>query len=271
MTALGFLTFLILITAASAGAQTPAAPAGAAPDVNALAKATQNPVGDIISVPFQFNFNGGGDLEDQTALNVNFQPVIPFRLSDDWNVIARTIVPINTVPIPGGERSSGIGDVVLQMMATPKAAGSVIWGVGPSFSLPTATAAAMETGTWAAGFSAVVLTMPGPFVLGALVNQLWPLHDEGGDPEMDFFTFQPFVNYNFGDGWALAFAPVLSANWAADSDDRWTVPLGLGLMKTTVFNRRPMTLGIQIYNNATRPAGAAGYQIRFVLAPIFPK
>ncbi len=240
-------------------------------DVNALAKQTQNPVANITTIPFQFNFNTGGDLEDETALNLNLQPVIPFKLSGGWNVIARTIVPINSVPGPDGTRFSGVGDVQLQLMATPATPGKIIWGLGPTFSLPTATTAASETGTWAGGLSAVVLAMPGPFVVGGLFSQLWPLHDEGGDPEMDLFTFQPFVNYNFGSGWALSFAPLLVANWNASSGNQWTVPVGLGITKTTVFNRRPMNIGIQIYTNAERPDGAPGHQIRFIVAPIFPR
>lgn len=263
------LFIFVSLVATAAWAQSPAPEP--AHDVNALAKQTQNPVGNITTIPFQFNFNTGGDLADETALNLNVQPVIPFKLASNWNVIARTIVPINSFPGPDGTRFSGVGDVQLQMMATPATPGKVIWGLGPTFSLPTATTAASETGTWAGGLSAVVLTMPGPFVVGGLLSQLWPLHDEGGDPEMDFLTFQPFVNYNFGHGWALSFAPVISANWNASSGNEWTVPVGLGITRTTVFNRRPMNIGIQLYTNVERPDGGPGYQIRFVLAPIFPR
>jgi len=81
-------------------------------DVTALAKKTQNPVGDVTSVPFQFNFNTGGGFQNQTLLNVNIQPVIPFKASERWSIIARTILPINSVPIPDGTmRASGVGDI----------------------------------------------------------------------------------------------------------------------------------------------------------------
>ena len=92
-----------LFAARSAGAQE-AAPGAA--DTTELAKQTQNPVGDLISLPFQFNFNTGGDLGDGTFFNLNFQPVIPFRLSDDWTAIARTIIPIDSVPAPTVSRSA---------------------------------------------------------------------------------------------------------------------------------------------------------------------
>src|SRR5262245_2234828 len=111
------LVLLTAFAAVSASAQTP--PAGPAPDVNALAKETQNPVSSLTSLPLQFNFNTGGDLEDRTLFNLNFQPVIPFKASTNWNVIARTIVPISSFPWPEGTRYSGVGDIQMQIFFSP--------------------------------------------------------------------------------------------------------------------------------------------------------
>jgi len=83
-------------------------------------------------------------------------------------------------------------------------------------------------------------------------------------------VLQPFVNCNFGQGWALAFAPLIAANWDAADGNEWTVPLGIGITRTTVFNGRPMTLGVQYYGNATKPDGAAGYQLRFIVSRLYP-
>jgi hypothetical protein len=255
------------IGVAAAHAQAPPQPAH---DATELAKATQNPVGDLISLPFQFNFNTGGDLEDGTFFNLNFQPVTPFKLTDEWNLIARTIVPINSAPGPDGTRFSGVGDIQEQLFVTPRKPGGIIWGVGPAFSLPTATATPFETGTYAAGFAAVVLKLTGPWVLGSLVSQFWPLHDEGGDPETNLFILQPFVNYNFGHGWALSYSPIISANWDAADGQQWTVPIGAGITKTTTLGHRPMNVGFQYYYNVTRPDGSAGQLLRFVIAPLYP-
>jgi hypothetical protein len=168
------------------------------PDATALAKQTQNPVGDLVSLPFQFNFNSGGDLEDQTLFNLNFQPVIPIKLNPRWSLIARTIVPINSVPVGVDARSSGVGDVQQQLYITPARPGKIIWGIGPMFSLPTATADASRTGSWALGPGAVILAMHGSLVYGGLVQQFWTMADTGGDPEINQFVLQPFFNYNFG-------------------------------------------------------------------------
>jgi hypothetical protein len=261
---------VVVSAAAPCLAQAPA-PAEPAHDVDALAKQTQNPVGDLISVPLQFNFNTGGDLEQRTFLNLNVQPVIPFKLTDNWKVIARTIVPINSAPGPGTTRYSGVGDIQEQVFITPARPGGIIWGVGPALSLPTATSSAFETGTWGLGATAVVLKMAGPWVLGALATQIWPIADEGGDPETDLFTTQPFINYNFGHGWALSFSPIITANWNGPDDNQWTVPLGAGITKTTVFNRRPMNLGVQYFYNVEHPDGAGGQQLRFTLALLYPR
>jgi len=267
--AVTLLALALLVAGAGLGLAQESHPAV---DVTALAKKTQNPVGDVISLPFQFNFNNGGGLGDQTFFNLNFQPVAPARLTPKWSLIVRAIVPFNSVPggTPG-ERIKGVGDIQAQLYVTPTRPGKLIWGVGPVFSFPTATNAAFETGSWAAGPGVVALTMTGPWVIGGLMNQFWNYSDHGGDPEVNLFVFQPFVNYNFGKGWALSFAPLLTANWDAADGQEWTVPLGLGITRTTMFNKRPMNLALQYYANVERPDGAASNQLRIVFAPLYPK
>jgi hypothetical protein len=257
---------VLLASARQAFAQQPAPP-----DAAALAKETQNPVAALITVPFQFNFNNGGDLGQDTLFNLNVQPVIPFKLNEEFNVIARTIIPINSAPGPNGTRYSGAGDIQEQVFVTPSAAGKVVLGVGPAFSLPTATSTGFASGTFAAGVDAVVVKNTGPFVLGGLVSQIWPVADSGGEPKTDLLTIQPFVNYNFGDGWALSFSPLITANWDAAEGNQWTLPLGMGITRTTVFNGRPMNVGFQYYRNVERPDGAPAQQFRFVLALIYPE
>jgi hypothetical protein len=245
------------------------APAG--PDSTSLAKQTQNPVADLISIPFQFNFNTGGDLNDATLFNMNFQPVIPFRLTEDWNIVARTILPFLNIPGPDGSRFSGIGDLQQQVFFSPSKPGKLIWGVGPIFSLPTATTAPAETGSWGAGPTFVALTMKGPWVIGALANNVWTFADSGDSTEVNQFLLQPFINYNFGKGWALAYAPIITANWDAPSGNEWTVPVGIGISRTVVFNKRPMSLSAQYYHNAKRPDGSAANQLRIIVSLLYPK
>jgi len=235
-----------------------------------LAKKTQNPVADLVTVPFQFNWNSGGGLGDRTYFLLNVQPVLPIKVSPKWNLISRTIVPLANYPGPAGTRFGGFGDIQEQLYFTPAKAGGLIWGLGPMFSFPTATSAPLETGTWAMGVGGVVIKMTGPWVIGALAQQYWPVADDGGDPETNLFVTQPFINYNFGKGWALATAPIITANWDGPDDEQWTVPVGIGISRTTVFNKRPITLGMQYYHNAERPSGGPENQVRIVFNLLYP-
>jgi hypothetical protein len=107
-------------------------------------------------------------------------------------------------------------------------------------------------------------------VFGGLASQFWPLADAGDEIETNLFLVQPFVNYNFGKGYAVSVAPAISANWNAPDGEEWTVPIGVALSRTTVFNRRPMSLGVQYYYNAVRPDGAAGQTLRFIVTLLYP-
>ena len=242
----------------------------AAQDTTELAKKTQNPVGDILSIPFEFNFNGGGGLEDQTHLNLNFQPVLPIKLTPGVNLIFRTIIPFQSFPGPADVKTGGFGDIMEQLFFTPAKPGRIIWGVGPTFSLPTATAHPARTGTWAGGMSVVVLAMPGRWVLGSLLTQVWPMNDAGGPPETNVFSCKCFVNYNFGKGWALSSVPTIVANWDAADGQQWTVPVGGGITRTVVFKGQAMSLGFQYFKNVKRPDDGPGTQVRMNFALIFP-
>jgi hypothetical protein len=236
-----------------------------------LAKATQNPVADLVSLPVQFNFNTGGGFEDQAFFNINFQPVIPIKgLMEKWNIIFRTIVPYVSVPGAGGTRQGGLGDIQLQTFFTPAKSGRIIWGIGPIFSVPTATANSVSTGSWAVGPTGLVLSIRGPWVLGGLINNLWTFSDNGGDPEVNTFSFQPIVNYNFGKGWAASYSPIISANWDAADGEEWTVPLGLGISRTTAFNGQPITLGAVYYHNVEHPTAAAANLFRLSISFLYP-
>ena len=114
------------------------------------------------------------------------------------------------------------------------------------------------------------LTMTGPWVLGLLVSHVWTFADEGGFPETNTLTMQPFVNYNFGKGWAISSSPLLTMNQDAPSGQEWTIPLGLGITRTTQFNGRPMNVGAQFYSNVEHPDGAAATQVRFILSLLYP-
>ena len=93
-------------------------------DKEALAKKLNNPVAALISAPMQFNYDENIGLDDKGSRStINIQPVIPFSLNENWNVISRTILPVidqkDIYPSAGSQ--SGIGDIVQSVFFSPKA------------------------------------------------------------------------------------------------------------------------------------------------------
>jgi hypothetical protein len=227
-------------------------PAASGKSEEELAKQAQNPVADIYSFPFQDNVGFGYGPNGAVQNVLNFQPVIPVHLGA-LNLITRTIVPIVTQPsvVPGVSGStSGLGDVNVTAFLSPAAPGAVIWGVGPVASFPTATSSLLGShSTWGLGASVVVLTMPGPWVLGVLANNVWSV----AGAKANAFLLQYFVNYNFGGGWYVTTSPILTADWTAPADDQWTVPFGAGFGKLQRFGRLPVNLTAAAFWNAVHP------------------
>ena len=196
-----------------------------------LAKAAQNPVGDLISLPFQNNMNFDVGPADRTQNILNIQPVWPIGISKNWNLITRTILPVISQPAPGSDRTFGLGDLNFTGFFSPKMPGKVIWGVGPALVFPTATDDVLGSEKFSIGPSVVVLTMPGSWVIGGLVSNVWSVAGDDERADVNFFLAQYFVNYNFPSGWYLTSAPIITANWEADSGEKWTVPFGGGIGK----------------------------------------
>jgi hypothetical protein len=234
-----------------------------------LARAVQNPVSSLISLPFQNNtsFEFGPREKTQNVLNV--QPVIPFDLSENWSLITRTILPIVSQPsfAPGQGRENGLGNTLFTSFLSPKQNGRLLWGAGPAVQIPTSTDDQIAPDEWAAGPSIVLLTMPGRWVIGSLFSNIWNL---SGDEDINFFTWQYFVNYNFDGGWYLTSSPIITANWEAD--DEWTVPVGGGFGRVFSMGRQPMNASFQAFYNLEKPDDiGADWSVRLQLQLLFPK
>lgn len=261
-----------LADVAGAGAAAAQAPAGREAELAALARATQNPVANLYSLPFQndTNFRYGPNGHIQNVLNI--QPVLPVGVSEDWNVVTRTIVPVISQPelVPGEGTTFGLGLTTLSAFLAPAKPGKFIWGVGAIAGIPTTTDKALGSNAWGAGPAAVGLVMQGPWVIGGLVNNLWSI-DASPNDTYNLFTVQPFINYNFGHGTYLSFSPVITANWEAKSGDQWTVPLGLAAGQIFFLGNQPVNAQLGAYYNVVRPDIGPEWQLRFQLAFLFPR
>ena len=241
-----------------------------AQDSTELAKAAQNPLASMISLPFQSNTNFDYGPEEKTQEVLNIQPVMPFELNDDWLLVTRTILPVISQPAltPEGDRTNGLGDTTFTGWFVPAETQKWTWGLGPVLVLPTSTDDELGAGEWAGGASFVALTMPGNWVLGSLISNVW---DISGSEEINSFTWQPIINYNLSDGWYLASVPLITANWEADSDQRWTVPIGMGAGKILRIGKQPINVSSHVYYNLEKPDTVGDWSLRLQFQLMFPK
>ncbi len=238
-----------------------------------LAKLAQNPVANLMSFPFQNNFNVGVGPNNACQYVLNFQPVIPITLNDNWNLITRWIVPVinQPSPAPGVRSAFGMGDINPSFFLSPGNPGKIIWGVGPAMTFPTATDPMLGTGKYLAGPSAVALTIRGHWVLGALINNQWSFAGWGSQDQNKFLA-QPFINYNLPHGWYVNTAPIMTADWKASSQNRWTVPIGGGFGKIVKLGGKlPVNLQLGAYYNAVTPNNGPDWQLRAQVQVMLPK
>jgi hypothetical protein len=259
-------------------------PSVAAQQSNAdLAAAAQNPVAATYSLPFQNNtFGGAGPTHDAVGNVLNIQPVLPFTFGD-WNVISRTIAPLIYVPglvpglsdnagVPTGTSTTfGLGDINQTFYISPAASTGLIWGIGPSVTLPTATNSEIGSGKLSMGPGAVILVMPKPWVIGILGRQLWSVAGPSSRKDVNQLLLQPFVNYNLSDGWYLVSAPIITADWTAASENRWNVPVGGGVGKIFHIGSQPMNTSLQAYDYPVRTSEGPSWGIRFQVQFLFPR
>lgn len=246
-------------------------------DATSLAKAAQNPIADMISLPFQLNTNLNAGPFKKTQEVLNIQPVIPVNLNSQWNVITRTIVPLISQPqlTPAQGRTDGLGDVQFSAFLSPASPGAWIWGVGVIAQAPTASDDELGQGKWGLGPTAVALHLEkgSPWVYGALINNVWSVGGDGDRADVNQMLLQPFINYNIPHhpGLYLSFSPIITANWQASSGNKWTVPVGLGVGQIMRWGKQPVNLQAAAYYNAERPDFAPNWNIRLQLQFLFPK
>jgi hypothetical protein len=239
-----------------------------------LAKISQNPVGNLVSVPFQNNTNLNYGPLKGTQNILNIQPVVPIDLSPDWNIITRTIVPVVWQPAlsPTVGSANGIGDVQFSAFLSPANPGKWIWGAGVIAQLPTNTNSLLGNERWGLGPTAVVLHLDkdSPWVYGVLANNVWSVSSSSSSAAYSNTLIQPFLNYNFKGGTYLTSAPIMTANWKADGE-KWTVPIGGGIGHIFHLGRLPVNTQLSAYYNVVRPEFGSNWQIRAQVQLMFPK
>ncbi|MHC4128927.1 MAG: transporter family protein [Planctomycetota bacterium] len=238
----------------------------------ALAQKSQNPIGNLISVPFENTTDFGVGPEDGVVNVLAIKPVYPTALSDDWNLINRFILPViyQDERFPGEGSEFGLGDFTYQAFFVPRG-GEVMWGVGPALTVPTNTDDRLGRDQWLLGPAFVVLYKPDRWLVGTLISNVWDIAGASDEPSVSLFSLQYFVNYNMEDGWYLTSTPTMIADWNADSGDRWTIPVGGGVGKLVRIGDVPIDLRVQGFWYAEAPDNGPEWAIQFQLKLLFPK
>ena len=165
-----------------------------------LAKKLQNPVAALISVPIKYSYDTGMGPADADRDLYLVQPVIPFSLNEDWNIISRTIMPVYIdaeSPVKSGNHLTGTGDVLQSLFFSPKALTSTgwVWGAGPVLSLPVANEDGLGTEKWSAGPTVVLLKQSKGWTYGALANHLWSFAGDDDRKDVSATFVQPFLSF----------------------------------------------------------------------------
>jgi hypothetical protein len=293
LVALATTFFLGGVRAQQQAASTQAAPA--ASSTADLAKATQNPVSSMISVPIQNNDNFGIGPYNRIQNVLNIQPVIPVKAGPKLNLIIRWILPVLFQPAPGTANLevygidagtpayfaalavqehagvSGFGDMTPQFFLTPSKAHKLIVGVGPMFVLPSASGFVLGQGKFSMGPTAVALLQPGPWTLGGLVNNVWSVAGDSTRSDVSQMSLQYFINYNLKKGWVLSSSPTITANWKGSAGNVWTVPFGGGVGRIMKLGFQPVNISAAMFGNAAHPVAGSSWSLRLQIAFLFPQ
>ena len=243
-------------------------------DATELAKKLANPVAALISVPVQYNYDKNYGPEDDGYVNlVNVQPVIPFRMNDEWNIITRTIIPYkdqHDIPMKDMEEA-GLGDITASQFFSPKAptAGGLIWGVGPVELLPTASHDVLGGEQWGLGPTAVALKQMGGWTIGFLTSHIWSLGGEDTRSNINLTSIQPIFSYVTKTKTTLGVTTESSYDW---EENHWSVPVIAQVSQ--LFKIGPQILQFSLggkYWAASPDNGPEGWGMRVQLTFLFPK
>jgi hypothetical protein len=233
-----------------------------------LAKAVHNPFEDYVKVPFQSTTGFSIGPHHNAGESLNVQPVIPFSLDAEWDLIARPSLSATYQPSP--HEQFGLNDVQSSFFVTPHNVNEWIWGAGPIFQFPTATSDTLGTGRWSAGPTAALLYSQGPWFDGVLAYQLMSFAGNRARGSVNQTYVEAEVSYNFESGWYVDCDPPMTFDWTADGANGWTIPIGADT--GVAFNVGSHALSFQVgaYDLAKRPDGAPQWIIRVQVTALFP-
>jgi hypothetical protein len=236
-----------------------------------LAKKLSNPIANLISVPIENNLDFGIGPADAKKNTVNIQPVIPFSLNQNWNLITRTIVPViyAEAPVAGRDSTTGLGDIVQSFFLSPKESiGGWLIGGGPVLLYPSATDKVLGGEKWGTGPTAVLLKQQNGWTYGILANHIWSYAGKSDRSDIDATFLQPFLAYQTKSYTTLGVNTESTYDWKSK---QWIVPVNLSVSQMLKIGGMPISfkVGGRVY--ADKPDGGPDWGLRFGVTFLFPK
>ncbi len=239
-----------------------------------LAKQLSNPVASLISVPLQYNDDSYGGANDGASVSrLVFQPVVPFSLNEDWNLITRTLIPLvdqKGFPL-AALNESGLGDTTTSLFFSPKSptAGGWIWGAGPVLLLPTASKDSLGTDKWGLGPTGVALRQDGPWTVGLLAAHVWSVAGNENRNDVSATTLQPFFSYTTKSHTTIGAYTESVYDWKGK---QWSVPLIVQAGQLFKIGSQILQLAVAGKYWADSPDnGPEGWGLRVQLTFLFPQ
>jgi hypothetical protein len=262
----------------AAAAQSPASASDAAADdaqggalsVEELRKLKQNPVSGLKQILFQANVEPNYPDSGKAQGVYSLQAVWPFSINEDYRLVSYTILPYINVPGSAGESTvRGLGDTLINLFVSPKKAGALVWGAGPTILLPTRTEPELGSNRVALGPAGLLYYEQKDWSAGLVLQNAWSLGGASGVNKVNALGAQYLFSYNLPDGWSIYSNATISANWTKEQSERWTVPVGGGVGKLFFVGKLPISVSLQGFYNVVTPTGGPNWSANFQLALLF--
>jgi hypothetical protein len=281
--------------------------AGCQPTLAQMSKLMDNPLGNVAMLFTQFDWTGlENEANGKTGEQYLYTGILQFpkRLSDDWNIISRLVWTVPSLPIdadrlddfssqggaivpPAGGvapidafsgRTTALGDSYYNGLFSPAEGipmgddGDFVWGLGFDLAFPTATEDITGSGKWSAGPSALGVYLGKKWKIGALAQHFWDYAGDDDRDDVNLTNLQYFIFYSLDDTTSIGAAPNVFANWEEDSDNAFTVPIGIGASKTLQFGKIPVRIGAEFHYSVVQPEDVPGadWNFRFYIIPAMP-
>lgn len=264
----GWVLLLAIVLNGIASAQEATAMATTGVTSQDLAKSVHNPFEDFVKVPIEADTNFEVGPRHNVGQSLNVEPVFPFHLNSEWDLIARPNLTLTYLPSP--HEHFGLEDLQTLFYLTPSSASEWIWGFGPIFEFPTATDKQLGTGKWSIGPNGALVYSNGPWFNEILAYHLISFAGDRGRASVSLTYLEPQISYNFESGWYVDTDPDMTFDWRADSANAWTIPVGIDVGKAFNLGSRAMSLQIGSYDFVKHPQGSARWMLRVTVTLLFP-